>query len=245
MVHDHDPTMPDRSPEPKTAARRPPVAETILATLLDEIVSGRFAPGASLPSEALLSRRFGVSRTALRETMRYLAAHGLVVSRTRAGTTVLPKACWNQFDPTILEAQLRASPDGSIMGELREAVFFLMPRAAALAAERASAAEVAAIERRLAEMPDATGWQTRDAFYAAILDAAGNWVFARMGRLLGTALARRADAVGEQAEGSERTTRWHKALLEAIRLQRPDDARSAMKKLVAGLRAETREAAPK
>lgn len=232
--------MPDRSSEPKPAAKRPPVAEAVLTTLLDEIVSGRFAPGGLLPSEAVLSRRFGVSRTALREAMRYLAAHGLVQSRTRAGTTVLPRHRWNQFDAAILEAQLRTVPDATTMAELREAIFFLMPRAAALAAERASAVEVAAIERKMSEPADeiVDSARAKTAFYASVFDAAGNWVFAQMGRLLAVALNQPAGRQSEPADGDERTMRWQKALLEAVRLQRPDDARNAMKKLVTGLRAE-------
>ena len=57
-----------------------------------QIVSGTIAEGRFLPREAELSERFGVSRQAVREGLKVLAAKGLVGSRRRAGTYVLPRS---------------------------------------------------------------------------------------------------------------------------------------------------------
>ena len=95
---------------PVAARGRKPVARSVLAKLVEDIASGRFAETTLLPSEAELSRRFEVSRTALREAMRHLVALGLIEPRTRAGTVVLPRSRWNRLDPMILSGPRQ--PDG-------------------------------------------------------------------------------------------------------------------------------------
>jgi DNA-binding FadR family transcriptional regulator len=42
-----------------------------------------------------------VSRTVAREAIKVLAAKGLVVSRQKVGTRVLPRDQWNLFDPDV------------------------------------------------------------------------------------------------------------------------------------------------
>ena len=58
--------------------------------LKDEIVSGIYPIGSSLPSEGELCQRFSVSRYTVREALRQLRQSGLVVSRQGSGTTVIP-----------------------------------------------------------------------------------------------------------------------------------------------------------
>ena len=55
--------------------------DIIARTIGKEILVGTYAPGANLPQEAVLMKRFQVSRTVLREVMKTLSAKGLVVSR--------------------------------------------------------------------------------------------------------------------------------------------------------------------
>ncbi len=55
--------------------------------LADEIVLGRFAPGARL-DETMLARRFGVSRTPVREALKQLVVTGLVTTRPNHGSVV-------------------------------------------------------------------------------------------------------------------------------------------------------------
>jgi len=59
------------------AVGRQTLAETLRLQLADEIVRGALKPGMTL-DETELARRFGVSRTPVREAIRLLAASGLV-----------------------------------------------------------------------------------------------------------------------------------------------------------------------
>jgi DNA-binding GntR family transcriptional regulator len=69
------------------AGGRTTLAEELRLQLADEIVRGVLAPGAGL-DEMELARRFGVSRTPVREAIRQLAASGLVEARAHRGAVV-------------------------------------------------------------------------------------------------------------------------------------------------------------
>src|SRR5437762_13173507 len=74
------------------------------------IVGGTCPPGEALPNEEELCRELGVSRTALRESVKVLAAKGLVESRPRIGTRVRASASWNLLDPDVLACAARPRP---------------------------------------------------------------------------------------------------------------------------------------
>ncbi|MBO0755170.1 MAG: GntR family transcriptional regulator [Bradyrhizobiaceae bacterium] len=69
------------------AAARLTRAEELRLQLADEIVRGVLVPGETL-DETVLARRFGVSRTPVREAIRTLAASGLLKMRAHRGATV-------------------------------------------------------------------------------------------------------------------------------------------------------------
>src|SRR3546814_2818829 len=74
----------------------------VAQALGNDILSGVYPAGAKLPPEAEMLKRFGISRTVLREVFKTLTAKGLIVAKTRVGTTVLDSSHWNFFDADIL-----------------------------------------------------------------------------------------------------------------------------------------------
>ncbi|MBR0654705.1 GntR family transcriptional regulator [Plastoroseomonas arctica] len=66
---------------------RPTLAETLAATLAEQIVAGERLPGTAL-EEVQLAAEFSVSRTPVREALRQLGATGLVEHRPRRGAVV-------------------------------------------------------------------------------------------------------------------------------------------------------------
>src|SRR4026207_2281428 len=74
------------------------------------ILRGELRPGDPLPTETGTEAVPGVSRTVLRETIKVLAAKGLVVSRPKTGTQVRDRAFWNLMDPDVLAWRLEADP---------------------------------------------------------------------------------------------------------------------------------------
>ncbi|MCW5635219.1 MAG: GntR family transcriptional regulator [Rubrivivax sp.] len=63
----------------------------VARALLEQIGAERYRVGELLPTEADLCRQFGVSRTTLREAVRWLRTHGMVSARAGVGTRVLAR----------------------------------------------------------------------------------------------------------------------------------------------------------
>lgn len=78
------PRKPKSEDAPKTTR-----AEQVRLLLAEEIVAGKLAPGVRL-DEVEMARRYGVSRTPVREAIRQLAMVGLVENRPHRGVVVTP-----------------------------------------------------------------------------------------------------------------------------------------------------------
>ena len=66
--------------------RRPPKYLAIVNALRSDIESGKYGPGARLPSEAELTRRFTVSRMTVVKAVQQLRQEGLLSRRVGSGT---------------------------------------------------------------------------------------------------------------------------------------------------------------
>jgi DNA-binding GntR family transcriptional regulator len=154
-------------PAPAVAERRRTLAEELRLALADDIVRGLLSPGAGL-DETELARRFGVSRTPVREAIRQLAASGLVEVRAHRGAVV-------------------ARPTEERLLGMFEAMAELEALCAGLAAERMLPAERAQLEvvhealRALIQDGDPQRYhETNEAFHAAIYAGAHNSYLAEM-----------------------------------------------------------------
>jgi GntR family phosphonate transport system transcriptional regulator len=70
---------------------RTPLWQSISTTLSDEIAAGHYGLGDRLPTEAVLSARFGVNRHTVRRALRDLGDRGLTHSRRGSGVYVAAK----------------------------------------------------------------------------------------------------------------------------------------------------------
>ncbi|MDB5374842.1 MAG: transcriptional regulator, GntR family [Belnapia sp.] len=98
---------------------------TLRATIADDIIRGHLAPGMPL-EEAEIARRFGVSRTPVREALRDLAASGLIETRShRSALVARPSAerLRGMFEVMAeLEALCAAAAAGQMTAAEREAL---------------------------------------------------------------------------------------------------------------------------
>ena len=124
------------------------VKDQTLEQLKNYILSGAVPLGERLPSERALADALGVGRYSVREALKVLEAVGLVESRIGEGTflTTNTGASFGR----ILGLSL-ATWGGTIM-ELLDARKMIEVEAARAAAQRATSAEVKAIERELRAM---------------------------------------------------------------------------------------------
>lgn len=116
------------------------------------IVSGEYQPGQTLTGEVAFSEELRVSRSAYREAIQVLAAKGLVESRPKAGTKVLPRYRWNLLDPDVLAWAFAGTPDIKFIRDLFELRAIVEPAAARLAAVRRSKADLKLMKNALSDM---------------------------------------------------------------------------------------------
>lgn len=210
----------------------------IASTLAIRILAGAYLPGTLLPSEEKLCKEFKASRTALRESLRVLAAKGLVEPRQRVGTIVRSDEEWNRLDPDVLTWMRQVDPDPKFIRGLIEVRAVIEPVAAELAARRATGRDLAAIESAYDRMckshpHDLEACTAADLdFHLGILAATKNPVFAHLGSVIGAALSSSFRLTTSLTRSYERTLAAHGDVLEAIRLRKPKAAREAMLGLI-------------
>src|SRR3954452_16134867 len=150
------------------------ISDIIAERLSAAIHDGTLKPGDRLPTEAELAREFQVGRTSVREGLQKLRAHGLIESRKGLGAFVTAPPA---RDPLTEFARWTASEPAAIE-QLVEARIALETLAAALAALRATEAEIDRLERLSVDHRNADGTSalvpTDQAFHSAIMAAARN-----------------------------------------------------------------------
>lgn len=200
-----------------------------------EILAGAYAPGANLPPEALLMKRFGVSRTVLREVMKTLSAKGLVVLKTRVGTRVLNSASWNLFDAELLAWRVDIGLDDEFRRSLLEIRLAVEPAAASLAAERRSESHLVQLRDCVRRMADSIGDRGKFAeadleFHQLIGVASGNPMMRSLAAVIEAALfaSFSQNSPVEDPGDLRDTAASHGAVVDAIAAKKSTRARDAM-----------------
>jgi DNA-binding FadR family transcriptional regulator len=200
------------------------------------IVNGDLQPGETLPDNGFLIDA-DVSRTVVRETIKVLAAKGLVESRPKVGTRVRPRRDWNLLDPDVLAWQIEAGPDAGFLEQALELRRMIEPAAVRLAAERASESQIAmlyeAYEEMLAAGDDLDAFMAPDLrFHSLLLEACGNELLEHMSEIF-TAVLRTVFAYSSSSSRSyPRAARRHRAIVKAIEARDPDAAEQAVLRLI-------------
>jgi DNA-binding FadR family transcriptional regulator len=199
--------------------------------LLDQVVSGEFAPGQMLPREVDLVERLGVSRGVVREVIRALEERGVLVVKHGRGATVAPVADWNVLDRDVLSAALSGPTGRAILLELNECRSLLEVGAAGLAAQRATEAQRAGIEQAAeglagvrARNPAARG-SAELALHRSLVAASGNLPLAAMLRPVFDGLEAAAAVLGQRAASEQE----HRLIVEAVAARDVDAADRAMR----------------
>ncbi|WP_342250603.1 FadR/GntR family transcriptional regulator [Sphingomonas sp. OTU376] len=179
------------TPSPKGSGRR--LRGAVAHYLGTAIVSGRIAPGERLTGEVANAEALDVSRSAYREAVQVLTAKGLVESRPKAGTRVLPRSRWNMLDPAVLAWAFSGEPDLDFVRDLFELRAIVEPNAARLAAERRDKADIKAMKDALTKMrrytlaTEAGRAADRD-FHDALLQATHNSTLIALSASIGAAV---------------------------------------------------------
>lgn len=145
------------------------------------ILAGEYEAGSILPGEIELGEQFGVSRTAVREAVKTLAAKGMLLPRPRIGTRVMPQTNWNFLDQELLTWWMTRDNFDQVMEHFLILRRLLEPQACSLAAMNASEKQRALLASLMAEMRELhedfnrEQWIQVDAqFHQLIYEASGN-----------------------------------------------------------------------
>ena len=180
------------SPAPRGTGRR--LRGAVAHKLGTAILSGEYQPGDTLSGEIAFSEALDVSRGAYREAVQVLTAKGLVESRPKTGTQVLPRERWNLLDPDVLAWAFTGAPDLQLIRSLFELRGIIEPAAARLAALRREAADLKKMDDALAAMRRHTlatedGRAADRDFHRAILYATRNDALVALSASIGAAVS--------------------------------------------------------
>lgn len=203
------------------------------------IVGGRYAVGASMPPEPMLCEELGVSRTVVREAVKSLIAKGLVTTGPKVGTRVLSADQWNWFDPDVIAWQTQAGLSSEFVRDLQDLRRVVEPAAMRLAAQRATAEDIAQVEEAYAGMKRAVegggDYVTFDLrFHQGLMRASRNRMLVQMSKALGALLRTSFEISTTRPDGPRSSLPLHRAVLDAVIARDPDRAERAIKRLIDG-----------
>jgi len=208
-----------------------------LDLLGEAIVAGRYEAGAVLPSEPLLCEQLGVSRTVVREAVKSLAAKGLLRTGPKVGTRVQPPEAWNWFDPDLVAWQSKAGLTRDFLRDLHELRVVVEPAGVRLAAQRASAADIAELEAAFAGMTHAVehggDYVTSDLrFHQGLLRASHNRMMMQMSKALAAVLRVSFELSTLKPGRAGGSLPQHRAVLDAVIARDPKKAERAILVLI-------------
>lgn len=199
--------------------QRERLGDQLYGQILEQIISGSLKEGDKLPSENQICQAFAVSRPTVREALMRLHADGLVTTRQGSGTYV-------QKRPSDQLPRLVKVSDIAGMLRCLEVRIGLEGQAAALAAQRRTAEEMARIREALATLrasfaDEVVPARADYAFHSAVAKASGNAFFAELLEMLSDPIrGTMTVALGLTRAGSEgrarRVIEEHEAIADAI-----------------------------
>jgi GntR family transcriptional regulator, transcriptional repressor for pyruvate dehydrogenase complex len=206
------------------------LSDKVTEAILETIVSNQLKPGDPLPPERELGRQFGVSRTVIREAVRALAAKGLLEVRSGSGVRIVA------VDEGTVRESMRHFVQGSRLdyGKVNEVRHVLEVAAAGLAAERATAADVAVMDETIDAFENECQHLERSvlhdlAFHRAIATATHNELFLVLHDSMGEMLLEvRRRNLSRGRDERRLVVGMHRRIRDAIAEHDPAAARQAM-----------------
>jgi GntR family transcriptional regulator, transcriptional repressor for pyruvate dehydrogenase complex len=214
----------------------------VLTVLLAEIIE-HWSPGSLLPRESDLADRYGVSRGVTREVLRGLEERGIITVRHGHGAIVNPPDRYDVLDAEVLQAVLQGPDRLDVLREVLECRRLLEVQVVALAASRATPAQLEEISAALEDMRAAAAVPIADGgfdpyleadlrFHAALARAAGNRALFRLTEPLQRAFLAAHQPLARPAARVERSVPEHEHVFRAVVAKDPQSASLAMTQLL-------------
>jgi DNA-binding FadR family transcriptional regulator len=212
------------------------LTQSLVQLLGSSIVRGDLPAGKPLPIEAELGRKFGASRTVMREAVKILCTKGLIGQRPRVGTFVHPEDKWDLLDAELLTWILDRRFSHSLVREFLEVRIGIEPAAAALAATNATGPDKALLKSKLDRMKGAISgdFDAVDAdiaFHTTILQISHNRFYHQLTPIIETAL-RFSIRLTNKAKGALADYDAHERVYRAIKNGNASAAERACREII-------------
>jgi GntR family transcriptional repressor for pyruvate dehydrogenase complex len=213
------------------AVKKKRVYEEIVKQIHNLIQKGKLKQGDQLPTERELVDTFKVSRTSVREAIRYLESMKLVESRQGNGTYVIASSEEALVQP--LASTLFLEKDN--MMDIFSIRKIIEPQVAQLAAEKATTSEINELEALVQEQAKALASgismiKTDSEFHNLLTQAARNQVLERLLLAIRDLMAKTRGKYLQLDERAHKSLKGHQAILSAIKARNPVAARQAMRR---------------
>lgn len=204
--------------------------------LATRILKGTYQDGDSLSVPEVMAE-LDVSQTVARAAIKALTAKGILGADTEHGTFVRPREDWNLLDTDVLRWKLAAGVSSDFFADVLELRRSIEPAAAALAAERRTEDDLAALDAALRAMAASTGdpvmlVRADASFHTAMLVASNNRFYAQLHRVIVPVLVQRDREVLSAAGALTPPHAAHAAVVDAVRSRDIDGAYMAMLELL-------------
>ncbi|WP_319530682.1 FadR/GntR family transcriptional regulator [uncultured Cohaesibacter sp.] len=215
------------------------VGSLVAEEMARRVFSGEMQPGAVLPPETEIATQFHISRASVRSALKTLETLGIIVRQAGRGTTVQEFREWNFLDSQVSQwIADYAAPNLGVLHDVFEFRRTTEPLIASLAASRANARDLLAMEEAFEVMEQNWGrrashgerdlFTTADiAFHEAIYRATHNLVWAQIVHILRPAILLVIRTSNETAEELRESLERHRRLMESIRMRDTEAAYTA------------------
>lgn len=183
----------------------------------DMIRDKEMKPGDRLPSEGELAEMFSVSRSTVREAMKYLKAESVIEINRGSGTFVSDRLGVGE-DPLGLSFVNQTK----LLQHLFEVRLLIEPQVAMLAAERAEKRNLETLDSIVTEMQkldrnDNTATELDIKFHKALAECTGNEVLHRVVPIINESIVRGRRETLQVSGSYERAKRSHAVIYRAVR----------------------------
>jgi GntR family transcriptional repressor for pyruvate dehydrogenase complex len=221
-----------------------PLTNRVIRQIKDLIWRGEVTPGEYLPPQPELAAQLGVGLSTVREAVKALSVIGLLEPYPGRGTLVMPDAM------RILssDAAMRANLSEVHLGEVLEARLVLESALTRMAAERATAQDIAEMQLCFAEMEGSVGddsvfTRADMRFHLAVARASKNSVLTQSYYFIRTLLEEAIQQADALPGGKERALANHREMLLGIRAHSPHRAQQASERQIMDVSEHVRNAA--
>ncbi|TDO12237.1 DNA-binding FadR family transcriptional regulator [Mycobacterium sp. BK086] len=212
------------------------VPEDVFEQILADVLSGEMQPGEPLPSERRLAEVLGVSRPAVREALKRVAAAGLVEVRQGDATTVRDFRRHAGLDLLPQLLLRNGELDVSVARSILEARLHNGPKVAELAAQRHPAGLADLLEESIAALEAAQDPLEQQlhalTFWDHVVDGADSIAFRLMFNTLRAAYEPALPALATLMAAEVGQTQAYRAVAGAIAAGKPAAAAIAARELL-------------